>query len=227
MVWQFLGRTLSLFGCLILIASAGTSAARADLVVTITGQIADGQLNGDSLNGQSFVMALNLASGTDLLNADDSMGFFAVSSGTIQFSAGTAFTFDPSQVFFGQSRFGDPGLQVGIVDQFNDLAQTNQLGYSSSTNYSNFDPNQITPVDSFAAFEGEFANGAGSVGPATYVNGGDTLEIAALGLQGASFSAVPEPAAWPLLAGLSGVAWVVFRRRRRGKPSAAEDPLEQ
>ena len=198
------------FACCLL--ALGLSQVSAAVTVTMTGTVETGTLNGASIDGDSFIVRAEIATGLNVdPNTVPSRGIFEVTQASMQIGAGDQFNFDASTFYYFQSHdSGNPASNFGLgflspLDLSGNgffYLDRNQpdLGFP-------FDPTIIQPF-SYSAFDDTYVSQ-----PSTFVNGGETLSLTTLSLGGASVSAIPEPSAFGLL-GLVCSGMVMLRRRR-------------
>ena len=205
----------SLMSTVFILFALGCSNLLGDFTVTMTGTIATGTLNGASIDGESFVIDAEIATGEDLMTTLNSLGFFALSQAAMQIGSSDQFIFDASTTYYAQ-RYDSLTFDfaVGFISP---LSADNQLAYidrqQSNLGFS-FDPSVIQPF-TYSAFNDQDARGLASGtngGAALFVHGASSLVIDDLSLNGASITVIPEP-------GLFGVVFLsvfgfVSRSRR-------------
>ncbi|MFN3191762.1 MAG: hypothetical protein ACE361_14725 [Aureliella sp.] len=183
----------------------------ADLIVSMTGTIAEGQLDGTSIDGQSFEIDAVLASGMDT-NGIPTVGFFELSSAQLTLANGDVFDFDPATTVYAQAyqRVGDD-FAIGFRVPTTDGSPPATLGYVDQDQPNlpfDFDPSAFQAF-TYASFDVPFASAGG---PHIFESGSRTLRVDTLGMVGASVTAVPEPNTATLI-GMLAVMTAAFRRR--------------
>lgn len=208
------------FSVLLLCSVFAASNVHAGLVVTMTGTIEDGTLNGNSLNGQGFTVTADLLDGVDLYTVDNVSGIFSVTAAVIRFSQASESIFDPSRIYFSQSftplpSGADGDFVVAFIDRstppFDDF---NQFGYQHySSLIPAYNPNAISAF-AYSDFRTSFSYSGIPAGSARFENGANSLQLTSLGLANASFvSTVPEPSGLAVMT-CASVCFLLRRRKR-------------
>lgn len=201
-------------GCSLLLSSY-CGLANAALVVSLTGTIEDGDLNGISIDGQSFEIGAVLVDGMDT-NGIPEVGFFALNSARLTLGNGNVFDFDPVTTVYAQAyRFTDDDFAIGFRVPTSDGSNPATIGYVDRDQNNlpfDFDPSAFQAF-SYSAFDSPFSSAGESQ---IFESGSNVLRIDALGMAGASATAVPEPGLASLL-GAMAVGLCVFRSRERGR----------
>lgn len=213
-----LHQRLLLITSFLLLSSLPCTHVAADFSVTMTGTIESGDLNGNSVDGEEFVVVATLLNGTDI-NSLPTVGFFELSSAQMQIGQSLVFDFDASTLVYAQSyqTTGDDFV-IGfrVPTDFGGNPDTISYADEDQPNLPfAFDPN-IFQAFSYSAFDLPFPQ-VGS-GTQIFINGSDTLNINSIDLTGASVTAVPEPNTL-MLSGLSAFALISFCVGRRGRIS--------
>lgn len=188
--------------------------ASADIVVSLTGTIDAGSLNGVDLAAQSFEFQGLVTATEDADNFDDN-GLFILESAAFDFAGGSRFEFDQNDAGFllNYGEFeGQLGFSVGITaaepepeGYFNIIAYWDSDISDTGNLFDGFDPEVLTPF-AYDAFDRSNA----FLFLATNASG-DELTIGELSVP-SSYTAVPEPTTLPLIC--SALAVFSFRRRR-------------
>ncbi len=189
--------------------------AEADLTVSMTGTIAEGQLNGNNIDGESFEVAFDLVDGVDN-NGNDKLGWFALNSARLTLGNGDIFDFDPDTTLYAQAyQLVDNQFAAGLWVPSDGINPRKGFGYVDDQP----NPPNDFDADVFQAFTySTFAGDFGDFNPEfqsgqIFENGNNILRIDSLGLAGASVTAVPEPNVLSFL-GLSALMLVSSRRNR-------------
>ncbi|GAB5406815.1 MAG: hypothetical protein Aurels2KO_50460 [Aureliella sp.] len=191
-------------------------AADAALVVSMVGEIQEGNLNGTNLAGSVFSYEAIVTRTTDLEASRNDLGTFAVAQATFDFGAAGQYSLgaEPSYFYWGLTGgafYSGIALSVDVQAQRYD----NVLQWlDSSTDLNAFEPNTLRPFDPFSDFDSASTFGSGGVaGPFSGTNAlGDTLVISRMSNTGIlAVTAVPEPSTLAVMLGLLPVAMV--RRR--------------